>query len=120
MNTQEIFTKVATHLLRQNSRSTSNVDTQGNACLYRAPDGKQCAVGCLISDGHYCISLENLYVTQNPVIEALAKSGVPTDTDTVNLLQRLQQIHDNQVVSRWEFHLKQLAIAHEFVMPESN
>ena len=48
MNTQQIFDKVATHLLTQNARSAAE-----GSCLYRSPSGLKCAVGCLISDSVY-------------------------------------------------------------------
>lgn len=55
MNAQEIFEKVAAHLLSQNAQA---LDKGGN-CLYRDPSGKACAVGCLIPDGHPALTEDN-------------------------------------------------------------
>lgn len=58
MKAQEAFDKVCTHLAKQKTRSLVQVVTEGPvphhkvkiSCLYRAEDGKACAIGCLLSD----------------------------------------------------------------------
>ncbi len=44
MTKQEIFDKVATHLLTQNEKALNSV----GGCVYRTDKGLKCAVGCLI------------------------------------------------------------------------
>lgn len=41
---QEIVNKVTSYLFKQGRKS---VDKNGN-CLYRSPDGRMCAIGCLL------------------------------------------------------------------------
>ena len=99
MNTQQIFDKVATHLLTQNRQAM----TLGG-CMYRAEDGAMCAVGCLINDNEYTeelegrslwdeITYEDGYSTT--VREAVERSiGRPITTKEYEMLRHLQQIHD--------------------------
>lgn len=48
MTNQEIFEKVAKHLLDQGRRSTLATPTgDEGACAYRGTGGAKCAVGCL-------------------------------------------------------------------------
>lgn len=54
MTNQEIFDKVATHLLSQGKRSALG----GVGCAYRGDGGLQCAIGCLIPDELYRYELE--------------------------------------------------------------
>lgn len=51
---QEIFNKVATHLLTQGKRSVAS----DGSCMYRGPEGTKCAIGCLIEDDEYHPLLE--------------------------------------------------------------
>lgn len=86
MNAQEIFDKVVTHLRTQKSRAML-----GNSCAYRAPDGKMCAVGCLIPDELYDPKMENkgvmwLLVNKFTVPEFFKEHP--------NLLEELQTVHD--------------------------
>ena len=55
MEPQQIFNKVATHLLKQNKRS---IDKGTDVCLYRGPNGTKCAVGVLIPDSLYLKTME--------------------------------------------------------------
>jgi hypothetical protein len=108
MTKQEIFDKVATHLLRQGKKSTLNDSTP--LCLYRGPDGISCAVGCLIKDEHYNLNLEGKPVHIGVVVEALRKSGVTnTSRDTLPLLKDLQRVHDHRNPSKWMMELFMLA-----------
>lgn len=59
MTAQEIFNTVVAHLRQQKKRAMVYNEDNGLAqCLYRAPDGLKCAVGCLIPDGAYKPSFE--------------------------------------------------------------
>lgn len=93
--------------------------------MYRAPDGTQCAVGCLISDEHYDESLEfknmgtptakpgtpeAFPILFYPVLEAVQKSiGRELEQDEVGMLGRLQTIHDCHGPDSWRQSLKSLA-----------
>ena len=71
MTQQQIFDKVATHLLTQGAKSM-----MGDTCRYRGSNGAKCAVGCLIKDDHYDPILELRSSRSELVKEALIKSKV--------------------------------------------
>lgn len=48
MDAQEIFDTVAKHLATQGRRAFSEAK---GACMYSMPDGRKCAVGCLLPEG---------------------------------------------------------------------
>lgn len=52
---QEVFNHVVNHLRQQKTKS---MDASRLACLYRGPEGRKCAAGCLIADDEYEPSLE--------------------------------------------------------------
>ena len=113
---QQVFNKVAKHLLKQNERAT-NAD---GGCMYRGEAGTKCAVGCLIPDKKYTEELDypemgssNLARSRavQEVLEGeglqLFENGKPTEM--MDMLNRLQSVHDNTAPSAWEFHLKRCA-----------
>ena len=51
MNDQQAFDKMVTHLFTQKEPAMD--DNGYNACFYRMPCGKMCAVGALIPDKQY-------------------------------------------------------------------
>lgn len=101
MTNQEAFDKVADHLLTQNSASQN----KGGSCVYRAPDGKKCAIGCLIPDEEY-----KPYFEGRPV-RNLRRMYSPSCLDGLNedLLFYLQWVHDQKEPSEWRESLKQTA-----------
>lgn len=118
MTPQEIFDKVAAHLLRQGRKSQST-DEWSTYCLYRGPDGTKCAVGCLISDEAYKPYLERKGADEQPVLDALAASGI-VDPDKT-FLRDLQILHDQFSPKEWEENLSDFAIRHglQFTAPTS-
>ena len=88
MNQQEIFDKVATHLIAQGKRSIGF----GGACAYRGDNGSMCAAGCLIPDDEYKPEFENrawFYIAN----EVPSFSNAP---DRVHdLITTLQWVHDS-------------------------
>lgn len=126
ITSKEIFNKVATHMLTQNAKSqTLDADGIELICAYRGNDGRMCAVGCLIKDEAYNSMMEgytiNLQTTSRIVNEqdvmirsALVESDIPTDRDTLILLQRLQSIHDMYEVKDWVTKLNDLARQYGF------
>ena len=134
-NLQWIFDKVAAHLLIQKEKSEdfSRIDQYGKPeCRYRNADGLKCAVGCLIPDELYTSIIEGAgvhvlwYYKQNPdlliehkqeSVKALLKIledqlGELTERN-VNLLTRLQGIHDEMKESEWRNELKWVAFDYE-------
>jgi len=102
---QEIFDRVACHLMAQGRRSQKSI-----GCLYRAPNGDKCAIGCLISDENYSPGLELEPLDSPMVINALMASGVSVDDPRIlRLLENLQCLHDNYRVDVWEEQLRGIA-----------
>lgn len=96
MNAQQIFNKVATHLLNQNEISRDE-----NTCMYRGPNGLKCAVGALIADKHYDPAFERGSVDDIRVLRALERSGVEINDFTTRVLDRLQAVHDCYEPKAW-------------------
>lgn len=112
MNKQEIFDKVASHLLKQNEQSIMNDDS--STCAYRGKNNSMCAIGCLIDDKYYDESLEGKSVAFYKVFNALKLSGIEIESrfDTL-FLSQLQNIHDSFLPIRWKNELFYLANTYE-------
>lgn len=109
MTRQETFDKVAQHLLRQNARAMGP-GAIGPQCVYRAPDGKKCAVGCLIPDDKYNPSMEGRSLVMHGPLQAIV--GCENARDMLRLLDALQGCHDDVPVEKWREHLKHIAERH--------
>ena len=112
MTNQEIFTKVKNHLLTQNRRALQRL-----VCRYRTDEGLKCAIGCLIPDDVYTRNIEHKTVD-------LLCLGVVKDFDYLkqfdkSFLRRLQVIHDNVDVDKWENELKAFARLENLVFDET-
>lgn len=105
MTTQELFDRVANHLLTQNARAILD-----DICFYRSDDGLKCAVGCLIDDQHYCIGLEKKPFRNRLVFKAVEGSiGRKLEDEEIALLERLQWMHDCEDVEDWPDGLRRIA-----------
>lgn len=113
MTLQQILDTVAPHLLRQNDKARGDL-----GCVYRATDGKKCAVGVLIPDGAYTKAIEQCTVNainlDMPAARALRKALIASDIDvddnkTVDFLSRLQSTHDHYKPTEWLGRLVSLA-----------
>lgn len=104
MTDQELFDKVAIHLLTQNKKAELMSTGQ---CAYRGMDGTKCAAGCLILDQYYTSRLEGCRADQRSVAEALILSGVAKSQ--LRLVSCLQRIHDSNAVVNWRLQLQFLA-----------
>lgn len=108
MNTQELFDKVADHLLTQNTRATS----ASGMCAYRGVEGTMCAVGCLITTDAYTSAIEGLTVGDECLMEVLKESlGHEIGMVEEDLLGQLQRIHDNADPRVWADELQATATA---------
>ena len=102
MTNQEILDKVANHLLTQNEKAYNEDE---HSCAYLDPEGRKCAVGCLIPDDQYSRKLEGAVITSNPKLKALAcMQGLDID-----FLRALQMIHDFRSILNWRMELENLA-----------
>lgn len=101
---QQVFDKVAAHLLTQRRKS---IDSE-SWCKYRDGKGGMCAAGCLIDDAEYTTDMEfhswnYLYLAQNP---GVCKIG------HVDLVTDLQRVHDHFDPKRWKQELTAVALIH--------
>lgn len=115
MNIQEIYDKVARHLLAQGMKSQAAIaDPETKEvkinCAYRGDNGLMCAVGCLISENVYSKSIEGYSCRNDMVMNALIESGISVDFEIKNLLLNLQQVHDDINPSGWKDYLNDIAI----------
>jgi hypothetical protein len=109
MTNQELYTTVRRHLLTQNERSAKlGHDHEVVQCLYRGPEGRKCAIGCLIPDEYYTPHLEGAGVTAAPV-QAAARLDF-TIKSQLHLAQRLQMIHDYNNPNEWHTSLGKVAV----------
>ena len=90
MNKQKTFETVAKHLFQQGKQATD----EAGSCVYRAYDGSQCAVGCLIPDELYVKELEgtavgNIFRKFPEIVDFIG-------SENLSMLARLQHIHDSR------------------------
>ena len=100
MTCQEVFDKVAKHLLMQGEQAIGTHTTGGSkttCCMYRTPDGMKCAVGCLIKNQYYTPEIEGLGVSAS--LEDARFSGKPYDS-LVKALFRSNVIDNNDLKER--------------------
>src|SRR4051812_610560 len=102
MTDQEIFDKVATHLLTQNAKSLLLEPGQPISCLYRGREGKKCAIGCLIPDELYTPYIEGKRIFTLPMeIRKVLEEGATSTSSRIELLGELQDVHDAWNVVEW-------------------
>jgi hypothetical protein len=117
MNKQQTFNKVVRHLRRQ-GRAT---DSKGT-CMYRTPNGRSCAVGCLIPDELYHESMEGKAVgtTSSPLSGFMASKITALvellEIDVV-LARDLQTVHDHDTLDL-EFGFECVALRHGLKVPD--
>lgn len=112
MTNQQIFDKVALHLLKQGKRAMSDWgNPNGLSCSYRGEDGTSCAVGCLIPDEHYVPAMEGAGGVYNNrlVRDALTRVGIDL-MQSERLLSALQAMHDD-ARSVWKEDLRGIAFS---------
>ncbi len=97
MNHQQVFDKVARHLLTQGEKA---VDRHGN-CQYLADNGLKCAIGALFPEGG-----RSLFH-----IKTIRFLNLQTNADFM-LLREFKEIHDDMDCSKWHQALKEVAKSH--------
>lgn len=130
---QQIFEKVATHLLKQNRQCSDSIGCR----YYDENTGHKCAVGCLIPLERYRsshlegLSIEGiimvmdandpedpLSIDQEELLDILADVGIRWEhRPTLHLLQQLQEIHDGTDPVNWRADLADLASKRQLTMP---
>jgi hypothetical protein len=95
---QQMFDTVLTNLTTQGVASTGRTNPECDiSCQYRGTEGRKCAAGWLIADEHYTRELEGKIAVRGAPFEALVKSGVPDTAQASNLVDQMQQTHDNHM-----------------------
>lgn len=119
LSKQEIFDKVAKHLLMQMKTSK---DGWGHCC-YRSPHGLKCAIGALIPDELYNENMEGskacptyvghvgkLAYKHAKALEVGVASGYLSSTcppkEEHDFIRELQLIHDNFAPEHWRAKLE--------------
>lgn len=110
LTNQQIFDKVAAHLLKQRHVAYAYAD---RACVYRDTRNRACAVGGIIPDDAYNPLMEGHVVgafvglskqaikrklewePQLALAKALDAAGVPCEQSALKLLDSLQVMHDS-------------------------
>jgi len=124
MDLQSLFNTVSSHLLTQNAKSVDHEfesDSGSAGCAYRGENGLQCAAGCLIPDEAYNFDMEG--ETALSVFKGYS-SKLPKDIwnwPNIELIGKLQEIHDHTQVSDWPRRLTKLAKEYDlvFIHPQS-
>jgi hypothetical protein len=105
---QNTFDKVCLHLLKQGRRALED----GMWCAFKAPNGDMCAAGCLIKN--YDPEMEGFSVVFNePVQKDLREQG-----HDIDLVIRLQRIHDGVLPDNWPKALLDLAYELKLAVPQ--
>lgn len=88
---QEVFERVANHLLTQNKKSTG-LDF---SCKYRGLNNTKCSVGSLISDDEYKCEFEGMRWHTIVVKYEITQAHL-------RLIMELQKIHDYIDICNWK------------------
>lgn len=109
MTAQEIFDHVTTFLRKQGEKSVIVNSEGGLHCYYRHPEKSlKCAIGCLIPDHLY----EEKMDAENYIVDSLFMDYPSLNAlygKHVELLHKLQHIHDTEPISDWEKEWQLLA-----------
>ena len=112
---QEAFNVMVNHLRDQGEKSLAEPDSAASSCLYRAPNGNKCAVGCLIDDDQYRDEIEGMGADDIPVLNAIEASG--WKGVSIHLLDAMQNCHDTLHPSDWEERFLHIAGQYELTLP---
>lgn len=97
MTDQEIYDKVAIHLLTQNKRSQINYG-DGTRCVYKSPNGLMCAMGILIPDELYNETMEGENINNNSAVQ----DAIGLRSNQTKLANILQRCHDYVHPADWK------------------
>lgn len=109
MNAQEIFDTVVRHLGKQRAKALK--EGSNHICMYRAFDGKKCALGILIQDNEYTPKMENRTAWGLKYEKLLPLRLV----EHFDLIRELQDCHDDYPVEDWPLQLKTIAVVRDLI-----
>lgn len=107
-----VFDAMATHLLKQGRRSTRLVGGKLQPA-YHGSDGLKSAVGVLIEDDYYHESLEGRSVEVLTLKRMAFFAGAELGVYSLDLLEAVEQIHDEVPPHRWAYTLMDFVYEHE-------
>jgi len=95
MNRKKVFRQICERAMEMTQRAAGESKITGKVyCQYRSDSGP-CLIGSLILDEHYNEDLEKNGVTEECIVEALAKSKITTsNVEDLDLLYEIQCAHD--------------------------
>lgn len=95
MNRKKVFRQICERAIEMTQRAAGESKITGEVyCQYRSDSGP-CLIGSIILDEHYNEDLENHGVTEDCVVEALAKSKITTsNVGDLDFLYEIQCAHD--------------------------
>lgn len=102
MTAQQLFDKVAIHLLTQNGKSLSIIYGEDTpTCAYRGAGGRSCSIGCLIPDSLYTHEMEGKIIGQ--LLDCFPEliQFIPDRKLSIEL----QNIHDSFLPTEWKSEL---------------
>lgn len=108
MKIQEAFDKIATHLLTQQEKALDG----GNNCAYLTEEGLKCAIGCLIPEDKYDITMEGFGVREMRELDYWMDELHLDDVieeNMMNFYTEMQDTHDAWPVDEWPWRLKMVA-----------
>jgi len=118
---QQIFDQAYNGILAQGGQSSNAY----GRCMYRGPGGRKCAVGHLLPDALYHHSMEGHPVDYSTRVlgSALLQAGIDMeDRPTINLVIRMQAIHDDiyegNFLEEFKFSMRALAIENNLEVPQ--
>ena len=111
MTNQELYDRVKAHLLAQNDKSIGYL----GQCKYHAPDGKKCAIGCLIPEDKYEPAFEGIGIGGTHPMRFMILEAAGIEEGQLDLARHLQNVHDSRPVKYFERALREVAFAHGLV-----
>jgi hypothetical protein len=115
MNNQEAFDIVYRHLIAQGDKA---LNARGTYCMYRAPEGRKCAIGALIPDELYSREMDSHVMSVREMKETFPKIAALFADIEVTLLEDLQSVHDDIPVEYWVKDLGKVARHYNLTIPE--
>jgi hypothetical protein len=116
MTGQQVFNKVAKHLMKQGEKAEAVVANGMVSCQYLTPEGAKCAIGCLIPKRRYLPTFEGEAVWSAGGAKILRAAGLRKNQ--LKLAEALQQVHDSYVPSEWKQKLQAVATRFKFTLPK--
>lgn len=116
LNSDEgVFEFVKQHLIHQGQKSVRHkVSSQHelyfgihNNCCYRGVENLKCAIGCLVENDFYDPNMEQKDIS-NDFVRVIVKQSLPNWKPNWDMLQDLQELHDEYYPEEWEWKLEEL------------